>query len=1163
MKRVLLLAAVLLPLAAPSRAYDTIQFLTPVKSDEMSRPAAAAADATRLFVADQKKDRVLIFDEAGALVKAVGGRGRGDGQFDDPGGAAVGPDGKLYVADTGNDRIQILDRDGKFLSAFGERGSEPGRLRSPRSVAVGADGRIYVADTGNDRVQVFTDQGILLFVLGRPGKEPGQFRSPTRVCVDPSDDVYVLDEGNGRVQKFDARAKLVREFPVAGNDLVVDPYGFLYLLEGRDGKVVEVSPQGTVLGRFGSYGRDAGQMKKAEGLALAPDGTLIVADTGNDRVQRVRLTNRLKTLPLPLDARTKMSVAGPSRSWPVKASLLAPLGDEVYASLPRGGPFVVLDSSGSVAARFGADGKGPEQTRRAEGIAVSATLGFYAADAGEDRLQRFEDRIWKSNVGEAQGFFDSRAKDGRVRDPHGVAINDAGTVYVADTGNRRVDAFSPDGVFLFAIGPALGGYELKEPVALAWDKSGSLYIADKGLKTVFQCGPSGALKAVLGGEGAGPGRFESPVSLAFDGRNYLYALDSRLRRVSVYAKDGKWLTDFFAGGRGERELTDPVALAVQGDRLLISDAGKGRVESYDLHPLLGAPVGISSSTKEGIVSLRWDAVDDPWAAGYQVYRASGEAGPYAPAARTDKTLFQDSDVSPYATYWYRVATRAKTGDVGPWSRPVATFVSAEFNRAPVEISSVTLGNLFAAKYKWYLTHPVGEMTVTNNVNVPFLNVKATFKLKDYMDFGFDTEIKNLGPKQTATIPLIATLNNKVLQVTEDTPIQAEFSLSYFESGQARTASLTKPLRLYSRNAITWDDSRKLANFVTYKDEPVKAFVAQAAAAAGAEKIPGTSGLNEDAVKALRAWDALGAYGLRFAPNPANPFETAHDDPNFPVDYTQYPRETLRRRSGQCSDLASLFASLLIDSEVRVALLDYPGHITLMLDTEAGDAAGAGLPPDLLIEHEGTMWLPVEVTLVGKPFYDAVSKAAYAYKAEEAKGRVKIIDLDQAFEEYEPVTMPPTDFVPPAPDAAEVARRDAAGLDALAKARWTFLKARYGGRLEKDPKDLDARLQLGIVEYQSGRRDAAVADFRKVLESDPKNASALNNLGSAAFAAGDYAGAEKSFAAASEADPQDADVWLNLLKTELKLKDLAKARACGEKAVALTPGYKPYVDGLLQ
>src|SRR6185312_4774450 len=425
-----------------------------------------------------------------------------------------------------------------------------------------------------------------------------------------------------------------------------------------------------------------------------------------------------------------------------------------------------------------------------------------------------------------------------------------------------------------------------------------------------------------------------------------------------------------------------------------------------------------------------------------------------------------------------------------------------------------------------------------------------------MDFGFDTEIKRLEPKQTVEIPLIATLNNKVLEVTEDTPIQAEFSLNYYESGEARTISITKPLRLYSRNAITWDDTRKISNFITYKDEPIKNFKAAFTADYKNRK---AAALNGNVLKALKIWDALGEYGVKFAANPSNPFETAHDDPNFPVDYTQYPRETLKRKTGQCSDLTSLYAALLEDSEVRVALLDYPGHITLMLDTEAEDAAEAGLPADLLVEHDGTMWLPVEVTYVGKPFYEAVSKAAYAYKAEAEKGRVKIVSVEKAFEEYEPVTMPPSDFAPAPPDPVALEKRYDDQVAVLAKDRYAFLQKVYSDALKKDPKDADAQLQLGIVEYQFGSRDAAAAEFKKVLELDPKNASALNNLGSVAFLNGDFAGAEADFLKSAEADGSDGDVWLNLAKTAAKLKKADKAREYGGKAVALAPGYKPFVD----
>jgi len=215
---------------AAVHGYDTIRFLEPVSAQEMQRPVAAAAANGRLYVLDEKKSSLFLYDSSGKLVKAAGRQGAEPGTFSAPKGLALGPQGRVFVADTGNSRVQVLDSDGNFLGSFGSRGSEPGRLRNPESVAVGSDGRVYAADTGNNRVQAFTQEGILLFVLGGGGKLPGQFKGPARIAVDPSDNLYVLDSGNERIQKFDSSAKFVKEFSLMGQDFSVDPYGFLYVL---------------------------------------------------------------------------------------------------------------------------------------------------------------------------------------------------------------------------------------------------------------------------------------------------------------------------------------------------------------------------------------------------------------------------------------------------------------------------------------------------------------------------------------------------------------------------------------------------------------------------------------------------------------------------------------------------------------------------------------------------------------------------------------------------------------------------------------------------------------------------------------------------------------------------------------------------------------------
>lgn len=1145
------------------RAYDTIRFLDPIKADEMARPIAVAASATRLFVLDEKKSQLYIYDADGKLIKVAGRHGFDKAAFATPQGLAIGPTGRVFVADTGNNRVQILDSDGNFLSSFGAKGAEAGMLKSPESVAVGADGRVFVADTGNNRVQVFTQEGILLFQFGGGGKEPGQFKSPTKVAVDPSDNIYVLDSGNDRIQKFDAAAKFVKEYTLSGNDVAVDDYGFIYILDAKNGKVIEQNAEGFVLGRFGSAGSGVGQYKKPEALAIAPGGAILVVDTGNNRLHKVEITNKLKVAPLPQNLATKMFVSGPSRSWTVAAGALAAFGDDLYAYLPKEGQFVLLGPDGGEKGRFGTrQGKGPSITKDSQGLAASKKFGVYVSDTPNDRVQQFDlGGQWKANIAEATGVFDSKKKEGRVKSPRGIAINDQGTIYVADAGNRRIDAFSPEGVFLFGIGPKVGALELSEPVAVAWDKARFVYFVDKGLKKVIKTEPSGAFLAAWGEEGSGPGQFQEPVALAFDGHNYLYVLDARLKRVSVWSKDGRWLTDLFSGGKEERQLLDPVSLSVQGPRLLIADKGKGKLVTFDLHPFLAPPSPVSATAKEGVVSLSWPAVADPWTEGYRVLRSTAPYGPFAEIGRTEETQFQDASVAAYGTYYYRVATEAKTKDVGAAGAAQEVYVAGAFNRPPVEISSVAIGNVFSANYKWYLKNPIGTALVSNNVNVPFQNVKLSFRLKDFMDFGYDTELKKLEPQQAVEVPLIATLNNKILEVTEDTPIQAELSLTYFESGKPQTVSLTKPLRVYSRNAITWEDPRRIANFITPKDTPILEFgreVLRLAPQKGVAEV-----LNPNVVTVMLLWSALGEAGVRFVTNPTSPYETISEDPNFPVDYTQFPRETLKRKSGQCSDLTTLIVSMLESGKARTAILDYPGHMALMFDTETDDLAAAGLAEEDLIFHEGTYWVPLEATLIGRPFPEAVRKAAYAYKAEKEAGKVTVIDVRSAWASFEPATLPASDWSPELPKKDAIEKRFDSEGAAVLKDRYASLKKHYGERLKANPLDLDARVSLGVLEYQNGNKESAVEEFNKAAASDPKNASALNNLGNVAFLAGDYAGAEKQYLRAVESEPGDPDILMNLVKTEVKLKNKAKAEEYGQKAVAADSRLQPAVDTLLK
>ncbi|MBI3297072.1 MAG: hypothetical protein HYZ75_02835 [Elusimicrobia bacterium] len=1146
-----LLALAVLLASRPAAAYDFIEFREPLTLEFIQGGAALTGADDRLYWLDDRKGALQVLAADGRPLTTIG-----QGELSNPQGLALGPAGEVYVADTGNSRVAVFAQDGKLLRVIGEKGSDPGRLSKPRSVAVGLDGRVWVSDTGNDRVQAFTSEGVFLFGFGASGKENGQFKKPGRIAVDAMDNVYVLDEGNERVQKFDARTKHVKNFQLHGSDFALDEYGFLYMIDPGRGKVKEVGPDGIVLGGFGTEGKAKGQFRKAGGIGVDDRGVLLIADVGNKRLQRVALQNKLKTERVRMNVETKLLVAGPTRVIPVIAGALASAGGELFAWIPKSRQVAVFKGGQETRRIGGTESKGESSIRSAAGIVVSPKWGLFVSDDSGDKILSFGlDGMHKSNFGAAEGFFASKKKEGRVKGAAGMAVNEKGSVYVAETGNRRVSVFGPDGSFLTSFGPMVGPYELQKPVAVAWDEAGFIYVLDAGLKKVLKCEPSGGYLKSWGEEGDGVAQFDEPVSLAYDGRSWLYVLDRGRKRVAVFDREGRWVTNFFSGGQGERSLGEPTDLAVSGSELMISDPGRQRVAAFALKPRLAPPPAISTKTFDGEIVLDWEPSADPWASKYRVLRATQPGGPWAALGVSPKPTFKDAAVEAYKSYWYKAAVEAANGDVGPASRSVEVFVPGSFNVAPVEISTVTLGNIFASKYKWYQSNPVGKVVIQNNLNVAFEKVKISFRLKDFMDFATEKTVERLAAKEKAEFPLVATLNNKILNISEDTPIQAEVTLTYFEKGQKRDVSLALPLRLYSYRAITWEDPRRIANFVTVNDRPVKKFAADVLR----DPLPapkGTALLPVNVIKAMRLWSALGAVGMRFLASANNPYEKLSEDPAFPVDYSQFPRDTFEYKSGECDDLSVLMVSLLENAPVKSVLLDYPGHMAMMFDTGARDAFEAGLPEEWLVAYQGTMWLPIEMTMVGQPFEDAVRKAAFAYKEMSAAGKASIIDQSEAAKVYEPPTLPNEDrAVVPDPDAGDLKRRFDSAAQELVAARYKSQSAILKAQLDADG-ETSARLNLvGMVEAQHGRKGDAEKAFKRVLEFDRGHAGALNNLGGLALQAGRYGEALDYIKRAAVADPEDAGIVMNLARVTLKLGDEMQALALAEKAVALDNTFK--------
>ncbi|MCO5214924.1 MAG: TIGR03663 family protein [Thermomicrobiales bacterium] len=123
-----------------------------------------------IYIADTWNHAVIVVSSNGKVARILGNRGvttdiTDQGSVTDQPGLFFGPRGIavsenfIYVTDTGNERVQVFTKDGTFVKSFGGYGSDDGQFIEPTGIAIAPDGSIWVADSGNGRLQVFTPEG--------------------------------------------------------------------------------------------------------------------------------------------------------------------------------------------------------------------------------------------------------------------------------------------------------------------------------------------------------------------------------------------------------------------------------------------------------------------------------------------------------------------------------------------------------------------------------------------------------------------------------------------------------------------------------------------------------------------------------------------------------------------------------------------------------------------------------------------------------------------------------------------------------------------------------------------------------------------------------------------------------------------------------------------
>jgi hypothetical protein len=315
-----------------------------------------------------------------------------------------------------------------YLTKIGSKGTGEGKFEGPQGIGIDAHNDVWVADYLNNRIEEFSPGGTFLRACGSKGAGAGQFNGPVDIAVNPTSNyarggyIYVSDSGNNRIEVL--------------------------------------SPSCVYAESIGSGGSENGELSSPAGLAfgLRPVNgrdVLAVADSGNNRVEEF--------------------------AW------------ETENAQTKAGEFV---------AAYGSKGAGAGQFMDPTGIIlagagkVANSDDFYVVDSGNSRVQEF------SETGLAYGekvafeyllqFGAKGTENGKFTNPTAITLDPTtGDLDVTDSGSGRVQTFLANGTYVAKFGAVgTGGEDFESPKGIVANAGGELYVADSGNNRVDLWGPS-------------------------------------------------------------------------------------------------------------------------------------------------------------------------------------------------------------------------------------------------------------------------------------------------------------------------------------------------------------------------------------------------------------------------------------------------------------------------------------------------------------------------------------------------------------------------------------------------------------------------------------------------------------------------------------------------
>lgn len=267
------------------------------------KPRAMTIDPLdQLYIVDTT-GRIQVFDTDGNHLRTWTTLDTANGRPTGLAFDATDPENpRLLVADTHYYRMLVYSPDGELQSnqqVGGESGFEPGQFAFVTDAVNDGDGNLYIGEYGaSDRIQKFTREGEFVSQWGGTGSEPGQFLRPQSLVVDDQT-LWIADACNHRIARYDLRGttpEMIDLWGVEGDgpgqlhypyDLAIDQDGTVIVCEYGNQRLQRFTPEGKLLSSWGSPGHAPGQLYQPWGVVIDSNRRVHVLDSNNHRVQRL------------------------------------------------------------------------------------------------------------------------------------------------------------------------------------------------------------------------------------------------------------------------------------------------------------------------------------------------------------------------------------------------------------------------------------------------------------------------------------------------------------------------------------------------------------------------------------------------------------------------------------------------------------------------------------------------------------------------------------------------------------------------------------------------------------------------------------------------------------------------------------------------------------